>query len=123
MHEFGIAQSILTAVDTEAARYPGARLVKVGVCIGPMAGMPGDCSGGIQSDHVRASGGFGMKSESIAVNCARLCGLTHHPMKTNHGATYRPLLLAAIARLHGECAQCQREAIVTYGAPLETVNA
>ena len=88
-------------------------------CIGPMAGMPGDCSGGIQNDHVRASGGFGMKS--IAVNCARLCGLTHHPMKTEHGTTYRPLLLAAIARLHGECARCQREAIVTYGAPLETV--
>ncbi|MBS1876338.1 MAG: hydrogenase maturation nickel metallochaperone HypA [Acidobacteria bacterium] len=39
MHEFGIAQSILEAVRTEAAKHPGARAVKVGVRIGPMAGV------------------------------------------------------------------------------------
>ena len=59
-----------------------------------------------------------MKSESIAVNCAHLCNGTHHPMKTNAGKTWRPKLLAVIAQLHGECDQCQRESIETYGAPL-----
>ena len=39
MHELGIAQSILEAVDKEAARHPGARPVKVGVRIGPMSGV------------------------------------------------------------------------------------
>jgi len=93
-------------------------------CIGPQAGMPGECIGpAIELDHVRASHGTGMKSKSIAVNAARLCRV-HHPMKTDHGSTYRPLLLAAIARLHGECAQCQRESIEVYGVPLEeSVNA
>lgn len=42
MHEFGIAQSILAAVRTETARYPGARAVKVGVRIGPMSGVNED---------------------------------------------------------------------------------
>jgi Zn finger protein HypA/HybF involved in hydrogenase expression len=39
MHEFGIAQSVLSAARLEAARHPGARMVKVGVRIGPMAGV------------------------------------------------------------------------------------
>jgi Zn finger protein HypA/HybF involved in hydrogenase expression len=39
MHEFGIAQSILTAVQQETAKYPGARAVKVGVLIGPLSGV------------------------------------------------------------------------------------
>lgn len=87
-------------------------------CIGPLAGMPEPCAGGIQHDHLRASHATGKKSLSIAVNCARLCGLVHHPMKTTDAA-WRGPLLSAIARLHGECAQCQRESIETYGGPLE----
>jgi Zn finger protein HypA/HybF involved in hydrogenase expression len=39
MHELGIAQSILAAVQKETAKYPGARALKVGVLIGPMAGV------------------------------------------------------------------------------------
>ena len=39
MHEFGIAQSILDAVRTEAAAHRPARPVKVGVRIGEMAGI------------------------------------------------------------------------------------
>jgi Zn finger protein HypA/HybF involved in hydrogenase expression len=42
MHEFGIAQSILAAVRKEASKYPGSRAVKVGVRIGPMAGVDGE---------------------------------------------------------------------------------
>jgi hypothetical protein len=87
-------------------------------CIGPRAGMPGECIGPeIQLDHVRA-GGMGMKSRSVAVNGARLCARVHHPMKTEH-AEWRGPLLALIARLHGECARCQRESILVYGVPLE----
>ena len=62
-------------------------------CIGPMAGMPGDCSGGIQSDHVRASGGMGMKSRTEPDNLVTLCGF-HHRYKTANGRTARPILLA-----------------------------
>jgi hydrogenase nickel incorporation protein HypA/HybF len=39
MHEFGIAMSILAAVDREMARHAGARASKIGVRIGPMAGV------------------------------------------------------------------------------------
>lgn len=86
-------------------------------CLGPLAGMPGDCAGVPELDHVRA-GGTGMKSKSIATNGASLCSW-HHRLKTNQGKTYRPRLLSVIARLHGECAACQRESIVEWGAPLE----
>jgi hydrogenase nickel incorporation protein HypA/HybF len=41
MHELGIAQSILDAIRRETASHPGARAVKAGVCVGPMAGV--DC--------------------------------------------------------------------------------
>lgn len=85
-------------------------------CIGPLAGMPGTCLGESELDHVRA-GGIGVKSASVAVNAARLCAW-HHSIKTREGRTYRPLILAVIARLHGECAECQRESIARYGVPL-----
>jgi hydrogenase nickel incorporation protein HypA/HybF len=39
MHEFGIAMSILAAVDKEMARHASARALKIGVRIGPMAGV------------------------------------------------------------------------------------
>lgn len=42
MHEFGIAQSILEAVQEEMVKHPGARAVKVGVQIGPMSGVNRD---------------------------------------------------------------------------------
>ena len=83
--------------------------------------MPGTCAGQSENDHVRASGGISMKSDSIATNCARLCNGTHHPMKTNEGKRWRPRLLEVIADLHGECAECQRESIERYGVPLEGV--
>lgn len=91
-------------------------------CIGPLAGMPGECFGAIHGDHVRASGAVGMKSKSIAVNCARLC-FPHHEKKTHEGRDWRPRLLDVIARLHGSCAACQRESIEEYGRPLGEVAA
>ena len=87
-------------------------------CIGPEAGMPGACSGPLETDHVRASGGIGLKSKSIAVNGARLCRFVHHNLKTREGRTWRPRLLTVIAQRHGECADCQRESITEYGVPL-----
>ena len=39
MHELGIASSILDVVRTESARYPGARVSKVGVRIGEYSGV------------------------------------------------------------------------------------
>ena len=42
MHEVGIAASILDAVRIETARHAPARVVKVGVRIGQMAGIDRD---------------------------------------------------------------------------------
>jgi hydrogenase nickel incorporation protein HypA/HybF len=39
MHELSIANSILDAVRTEAARRPGARFLKVGVRVGELSGV------------------------------------------------------------------------------------
>ena len=91
-------------------------------CIGELTDppMPGICWPPSELDHVRASGGIGMKSDSIATNAARLCH-AHHELKTHEARTWRPRLLAVIADLHGECAECQRESIERYGMPLEGV--
>ena len=42
MHELGIATSILETVQKEAWRHPGARITKVGVKIGELAGVDVD---------------------------------------------------------------------------------
>ncbi|MBZ5579894.1 MAG: hydrogenase maturation nickel metallochaperone HypA [Acidobacteriia bacterium] len=42
MHELGIANSVLEAVQAEALRHPGAHVVKVGVRVGELAGVNPD---------------------------------------------------------------------------------
>lgn len=70
-----------------------------GRCIGPAAGMPGECAGGIELDHIRASGAIGKKSPSVVANAAPLCG-SHHRLKTREGRTWRPALIEVVdARL------------------------
>lgn len=87
-------------------------------CLGPLAGMPEPCAGQSELDHIRASGGIGMKSKSVAVNAARMCGI-HHRRKTDFGRQYRPKLLQLVGLLHGDCARCQDESMREYGVPLE----
>ena len=65
------------------------------VCVGPRVGMPGPCYGSLEIDHVRASGGLGMKSRSTVDNGVLLCGY-HHRFKTDNGRTWRPKLIAWI---------------------------
>ncbi len=63
------------------------------VCVGMTLALPPyACSGGLELDHVRASGGVGMKSRSTLDNGVRLCG-GHHRYKTDHGREIRPLLI------------------------------
>lgn len=83
-------------------------------CIGPLAGMPGVCMGGSDLDHVRASHGMAMKSESIASNGARMCG-AHHLLKTNAGRTWRPILIGLVAHLSRGCEACEAELQERYG--------
>lgn len=64
-----------------------------GGCVGPRIGMPGDCAGSLEPDHVRASHGMGMKSPTTLDNLVSLCS-AHHRMKTEAGRIWRPLLLA-----------------------------
>jgi hydrogenase nickel incorporation protein HypA/HybF len=42
MHEIGIADAIIEASVAEAARRPGAKLVRVGVRVGVLAGVDGE---------------------------------------------------------------------------------
>lgn len=56
------------------------------------------CSGALSYDHVRASGGLGMKSPTHRRNGVILC-LWHHRLKTDYGRTWRPLLLAYLKRV------------------------
>jgi len=65
--------------------------------------MPEVCLGAPQKDHVRASGGLGVKSPSTVDNGALLCA-RHHELKTREGRTWRPRILEWIdrqARLRG----------------------
>ena len=73
-----------------------------GRCVGPEAGFQGDCYGPVERDHVRASHGIGMKSESTRYNGVLLCSGAHHPWKTVHGREARPLLLAYLERMYPE---------------------
>lgn len=63
-----------------------------GGCVGPLVGMPGACQGGVELDHIRASGAIGMKSRSTLDNAASLCG-SHHALKTRDGRAWRPRLI------------------------------
>jgi hypothetical protein len=47
----------------------------------------------LELDHVRASHGMGMKSETVESNLVALCG-AHHRWRTTHGREGRPILLA-----------------------------
>lgn len=67
-----------------------------GGCVG-FGRLPGDCMGGLELDHVRASGGLGMKSTTCDCNLVALCG-AHHRHKTAHGRDDRPVLLDYLER-------------------------
>jgi hypothetical protein len=58
------------------------------------------CSGPIEVDHVRASGGLGLKSETHRRNMVCLC-TWHHKAKTDYGKTWRPLLIAYLDSVEG----------------------
>lgn len=73
-----------------------AVLLRDNGCLGPSIGMPGDCGGAIELDHVRASHGMGLKSPSTVENLASLCG-QHHRLRTENGRTWRPLLIERVA--------------------------
>ena len=64
-------------------------------CVAPLVGMPGDCGGTLEVDHVRASGAIGRKSRTEVDNLISLCGV-HHRLKTENGRQWRPILLAYI---------------------------
>ncbi len=55
--------------------------------------LPGPCGSPLELDHVRASHGIGMKSETTAANLVTLCG-EHHRWKTSNGREARPILIA-----------------------------
>ena len=75
----------------------GQVLVRDRGCVG-YGRLPGECSGGIELDHVRASHGMGMKSETTPDNLVALCG-AHHRWKTEHGREARTILLDYLARV------------------------
>lgn len=66
-------------------------------CVGPRVGMPGTCSWHLELDHVRASGGLGMKSPSTSENLVVLCH-DHHRVKTLEGRKWRPKLIAYLEK-------------------------
>ena len=64
-------------------------------CVFTRLGIPHDCFGQLELDHVRASGGLGMRSRSTADNLVLLCPSAHR-MKTLEGRRWRHVLLAWI---------------------------
>lgn len=65
-------------------------------CVGRKLGWPGDHTSALELDHVRASGGMGMKSDTAEGNLVALCGECHR-WKTAHGREARPQLLDYLA--------------------------
>ena len=56
------------------------------------------CAGPLDVDHVRASGGLGMKSPTDRRNMVVLCRW-HHRLKTEYGKVWRPLLIDYLERV------------------------
>ena len=56
------------------------------------------CDGPLDIDHVRASGGLGMKSPTERTNLVLLCRW-HHRVKTDWGKVWRPMLLRYLAEV------------------------
>jgi len=67
------------------------------VCVFTRLGILHDCFGRLELDHVRASGGLGLRSRSTPDNLVVLCPVAHR-MKTLEGRRWRPVLLAWIER-------------------------
>jgi hypothetical protein len=70
-------------------------------CVFSRLGIAHDCLGRLELDHVRASGGLGLKSASTPANLVTLCSWAHRE-KTLHGRRWRPVLLAWIERAESE---------------------
>jgi 5-methylcytosine-specific restriction endonuclease McrA len=66
-------------------------------CVFTRLGIPHDCFGQLELDHVRASGGLGLRSRSAPDNLVLLCPVAHR-IKTLQGRRWRPVLLAWIER-------------------------
>jgi 5-methylcytosine-specific restriction endonuclease McrA len=66
-------------------------------CVFTRLGILHDCFGQLELDHVRASGGLGLRSRSTTDNLVLLCPVAHR-MKTLEGHRWRPVLLAWIER-------------------------
>ena len=66
-------------------------------CVFTWLGIAHDCFGQLELDHVRASGGLGLKSRSTSDNLVLLCPSAHR-LKTLEGRRWRPVLLAWIER-------------------------
>ena len=62
-------------------------------CVGQRLGWDGPHTSALELDHVRSSGGMGMKSRSTEDNLVALCAECHY-FKTNHGRIARPELVA-----------------------------
>jgi len=60
------------------------------------------CVGGLELDHVRASGALGRKSRTTPDNLVVLCAGAHRH-KTLHGREVRPVLLAYLERKDNDC--------------------
>jgi len=71
------------------------------ICVFARIGIPHECFGRLELDHVRASGGLGLRSRSTPDNLVLLCPWAHH-IKTLEGRRWRPVLLAWIERAEQE---------------------
>lgn len=69
-----------------------------GACVFARLGIAHECFGPPQIDHVRASGGLGLRSPSTPDNLVLLCASAHFT-KTLHGRVWRPVLLSWIERV------------------------
>ncbi|HEY1168507.1 MAG TPA: HNH endonuclease signature motif containing protein [Candidatus Limnocylindrales bacterium] len=72
-----------------------------GGCVFARLGVPHDCFGRLELDHVRASGGLGLRSASTPDNLVLLCPWAHR-LKTLGGRRWRPVLLDWIERAEQE---------------------
>lgn len=62
-------------------------------CVGQRLGWDGPHTSRLELDHVRSSGGLGMKSPTTENNLVALCANCHF-FKTNNGRIARPELVA-----------------------------
>ena len=101
MHELSIAESILDAVRTELTHRPGARLTRIGLCIGEMAAVDPESLKFCFESIVRGTGWETVQLETRISPARRICIKCSHEFVVKDYNRVCPVCLSELTEANG----------------------